>query len=196
MSPDAHAVPLTRAWSRADTLLAKAAATFDGSEDLARRADVASTRGFGAAGIWVAHALSALRPSDVERHAAWWRWGLAKYGACLAAAFAFVAAAWWTGVWPLGLAALLAFYLVEVQMVFLFPVLADGAPNPLRASRDLLQRSGGTIAAVVTVLRLAFVMLTGGVMGRGFVRSWCLGCLAVVHWYVDLGGVSRLELDP
>jgi hypothetical protein len=36
------------------------------------------------------------------------------------------------------------------------------------------------------VIPLAAVMLFGGVVGRGFVRSWCLGCLAVVVWYEDL----------
>ena len=37
-----------------------------------------------------------------------------------------------------------------------------------------------------TVLPLAAVMLFGGLIGKGFVRSWCLGCLAVCIWYEEL----------
>ena len=40
------------------------------------------------------------------------------------------------------------------------------------------------------VLALAFTMLFGGLVGRGFLRSWCLGCLAVCLWYEDLRNAS------
>ncbi len=33
---------------------------------------------------------------------------------------------------------------------------------------------------------LACTMLFGGLAGRGFLRSWCLGCLAVCIWYEGL----------
>ena len=45
---------------------------------------------------------------------------------------------------------------------------------------------------MATVMPLAAVMLAGGFLGRGFVRSWCLGCLAVCLWYEHL----RLEGPP
>ena len=35
-------------------------------------------------------------------------------------------------------------------------------------------------------MQLAAVMLLGGCIGRGFVRSWCVGCLAICIWYEDL----------
>jgi hypothetical protein len=36
---------------------------------------------------------------------------------------------------------------------------------------------------MLIVMRLALVMLFGGFLGGGFVRSWALGCLSVVLWY-------------
>ena len=41
---------------------------------------------------------------------------------------------------------------------------------------------------MLTVIRLASVMLFGGFLGGGFLRSWCLGCLAVAVWYEELRG--------
>ncbi|MBN8226149.1 hypothetical protein JYK02_01350 [Corallococcus macrosporus] len=82
--------------------------------------------------------------------------------------------------------ALPAFYAVEVQGLFLFPVAIDGAPHPWRTARAMLRDVGGTPGAMGTVGVLASVMLLGGLAGRGQVRCWCLGCLAVVLWYEDL----------
>jgi predicted MPP superfamily phosphohydrolase len=85
-----------------------------------------------------------------------------------------------------------AFYAVEAQLVFLFPLVLDGAERPLIASRAWTVRAGGTIAVMAVVLPLALTMLGGGFVGRGFVRSWCLGCLAICLWYEDL----RTDLEP
>ncbi|MBZ4417780.1 hypothetical protein K8638_14910 [Myxococcus sp. RHST-1-4] len=79
-----------------------------------------------------------------------------------------------------------AFYAVEVQGLFLFPLALDGVAHPWRGSRRLLLEAGGTLSAVGTVLVLAAVMLFGGLAGRGWIRCWCLGCLAVVLWYEEL----------
>src|SRR5205823_3911054 len=35
-----------------------------------------------------------------------------------------------------------------------------------------------------------------GIVGRGFVRCWCLGCLAVCLWYEDLRLQSVGESGP
>jgi hypothetical protein len=82
--------------------------------------------------------------------------------------------------------AVLVFYAIEVQMVFLFPLALDGCARPFRTARAWTRRAGGTIAAMRVVLPVAGVMLLGGMVGRGFVRCWCLGCLAVCLWYEDL----------
>jgi len=89
----------------------------------------------------------------------------------------------------------LAFYLVEVQMVFLFPVSLDGSARPFRDARRWTRRAGGTVAALSIVLPVAFTMVFGGLAGRGFVRSWCLGCLAICVWYVQLREAEMLRKE-
>lgn len=73
------------------------------------------------------------------------------------------------------------FYLLEVRRVFDVPLAIDGQ-SPLD-NHALLASSGGVVRRVFTVMTLAAVMCFGGLAGRGFVRSWCLGCAAVVIWY-------------
>jgi hypothetical protein len=112
--------------------------------------------------------------------------GLIKYGLATTAALVWAGAAWAEGLPLLAPFAVLVFYAVEVQMVFLFPLALDGSARPFRTARAWTRRAGGTIAAMRVVLPLAAVMLLGGLVGRGFVRCWCLGCLAVCLWYEDL----------
>src|SRR5262249_37135522 len=38
--------------------------------------------------------------------------------------------------------------------------------------------------------------LFGGLAGRGFLRSWCLGCLAVCLWYEDLCNDPPSDGEP
>jgi hypothetical protein len=52
-----------------------------------------------------------------------------------------------------------------------------------RTSRRWTRKAGGTVAVMIIVIQLAAVMIFGGFVGHGFVRSWALGCLAVVLWY-------------
>lgn len=47
-------------------------------------------------------------------------------------------------------------------------------------------QAGGTLRVMAVVMPIAATMLGGGFVGRGFLRSWCLGCLAVCIWYEDL----------
>jgi len=112
--------------------------------------------------------------------------GTIKYGLSSAAALVCLVAAVWFEQ-PL-LAALIvpAFYAVEAQFVFLFPLALDETPHLWLHSRQLTVAGGGTLAVMGTVLPLAAVMLFGGLAGRGFVRSWCLGCLAVCIWYEEI----------
>lgn len=71
----------------------------------------------------------------------------------------------------------------EARFVFAFPCALDGSSTPLRASHRLLARDRGAPSATVTVARIAAEMLFGGLRGRGFARSWCVGCIAVLLWY-------------
>jgi predicted MPP superfamily phosphohydrolase len=112
--------------------------------------------------------------------------GLIKYVLAGGIALASVVAAFtWHVPWLLPLAAI-AFYAIEAQMVFLFPLALDGSDRPFRAAWRWTRRSGGTITVMQVVLPLACTMLFGGLAGRGFLRCWCLGCLAVCLWYEDI----------
>jgi hypothetical protein len=112
--------------------------------------------------------------------------GLLKYGAStLAGALAATLCArlhWSAAV----VGGVVAFYAAEAQGVFVFPGLAAGSSAPWRESRGLVVSAGGTAAVMARTVLIAVVMLFGGVAGRGFLRSWCVGCLAVVIWYERL----------
>ena len=172
---------------RAVTLLRRAAAMYDGDESLRTAARKAWRGGFGSGAEWMRmafeHVGHATAPTNLRDYH---HLGVVKYmlatGAMMLVATAGV-------VWPvpwLILLSPLAFYAIEVQMLFLFPVALDGSPTPFRDALRLTRRAGGTLAVMPTVMTFAAVMLLGGFAGRGFVRCWCLGCLAVCLWYVDL----------
>ncbi|GAB3834755.1 hypothetical protein GCM10028821_29780 [Hymenobacter jeollabukensis] len=114
------------------------------------------------------------------------RYGWLKYGLCLLAA-ALVAApllAAGHGAWlPL---AGLAFYLAEIHLLFVFPLLLDGHPRPLRRSAALLHRRVGVGPALLTVLPIAAHMLLGLLRPRRPLLHWYAGCLAVLYWYEDV----------
>jgi hypothetical protein len=87
------------------------------------------------------------------------------------------------------------FYAIEAQMVFLFPLALDGSAGPFRESRVWTRQAGGTLEVMRLVLPIAVTMLFGGFVGRGFVRSWCIGCLAVCVWY-ELLRIARRGTFP
>jgi hypothetical protein len=112
--------------------------------------------------------------------------GGVKYTLALAGVLVVAGAAFLLGCWPLLVLCVPVFYAIEAQFVFLFPLALDGTVHPWRESRIWTVRAGGTLAVMRVVLPLAAVMLLGGFVRQGFVRSWCLGCLAVCLWYEDL----------
>jgi len=120
----------------------------------------------------------------VPPRAAWL--GIAKYGLAALAASLAAAIAITAGVWPLALLAIPVFYAVEAPWAFAFPCAIDGDRDPLAASRAIARRAGGTVAVMRVVMPIAAHMLFGGILGRGFLRSWCVGCLAVVLYYDEV----------
>lgn len=76
------------------------------------------------------------------------------------------------------------FYLIEAQLVFLFPLAIEEDASPWRTSWRFTRKAGGTLRVSLVTMYIAWTMLTGGLRGRGFRRSWCIGCIAVVLWYV------------
>lgn len=154
------------------------------------RAKSLSGKGFCGGARWMKEAQNLLRgeKAPLPKHRYEW-YGFLKYGLALLIGTLLTFISY--QVIPLGGALLvfvLSFYAVEAQFVFLFPLLVDGSENPIRESRTLTVKVGGTIQVVSTVLPIAFVMLFGGIFGKGFLRSWCRGCLSVLLWYENAVG--------
>ena len=172
----------------AGSLLARAAERYDHpASKLPAEARRSVRVGFTSASAWMNLALGELRGEAREAPARGAEViGFVKYGASLLAALIPLFLAWETSVWAAALLTVPAFYALEAQWVFAFPLALDGAPRPLRDARAYTLRAGGTLAVMRVVLPIAASMLFGGFVGRGFLRSWCLGCLAVLFWYESL----------
>jgi hypothetical protein len=187
----------------------------DPRHGLARAARVAATGGFSGGAEWMREALRTLRGTAPAARTSFHALGIAKYalasGAAGAAALAAaaVATALATGLDARSsLAAIVspaiafavaigAFYGVEARLVFAFPMALDGSGTPLRDSHRLVRRTMSASRATASVLRIAASMVIGGFAGRGFLRSWCIGCLAVLLWHEQAraaaAGVGRPE---
>lgn len=145
-----------------------------------------SVKGFGGGARWMHQAMRLLGwrlpPfSDTSSHTIR---GFAKYITCLLAAAVGVGACWGSSLWSLApVIGGLVFYMVEAQMVFLFPVVLAGSRAPWCRSYALTQFAGGTWTVMLTVMPIAFRMLTGGLRPEGSIGAWCRGCLAIVIWH-------------
>lgn len=172
----------------AGDLIGRACERFDcATNGLAAAASGAWRGGFAAGGHWMWLALSDLRGAALPTIACNCnRLGVVKYALAIFAASVPIGLAVVLRQPCVAIAAVPVFYAVEVQFVFLFPLALDGCATPFRTSLRWTRLAGGTVAAMRVVLSLAIVMLFGGFVGRGFVRSWCLGCLAVCIWYEDV----------
>jgi predicted MPP superfamily phosphohydrolase len=192
-----HSSPVVTIRVTAPSLLARARDPYDAPGSPFA---LCTACGFTGGAQWMSRALGALRggrdvalPIETSFSAL----GVIKYafaflGALATATFIALTKTWWLS--PL---IVLAFYAVEVQMLFLFPLAIDRDARPFHASRRLMIRScGSTRRAVTTVLPIAAFMLAGGLLGRGFVRSWAIGCLAVCIWYEEARQVPVSACQP
>lgn len=165
-------------------LIRRAAAIYDREDErLPFLARACGWRGFRGGALWMAAAMAELRGTAPAGEGRWEVLGWSKYSAATTVGGLVGAAA---GVVHPALvipAGVVAFYVVESRFVFAFQLSIDGSTSPLRDSFGLTRFWSGD---VLTVMAIAAVMLFGGVRGGGFVRSWCVGCLAVVLWYEDV----------
>ncbi|MBT5816899.1 MAG: hypothetical protein HOI25_01005 [Proteobacteria bacterium] len=134
--------------------------------------------------LWMGGCLAQIRgtPLKPAPSASLTAHGYLKYGLAVCAAALWVALTLpsdWPYLFPLGV---LVFYLVEVNFIFLFPILLDGRKRPMSASFKMT-RNLGYIYALKNLAAITFSMLFGGFTGRGFKRSWLVGCLTVLFWY-------------
>src|SRR5262245_2852661 len=108
-------------------LLRQASVLFDDPESLlASEAPNAGRTLFASGACWMRHALEWIRGAPLA--GASWNFnilGCVKYGLASAGALAFVALAWSSSPWWV-LGVVPAFYAVEAQLVFLFPLALEG----------------------------------------------------------------------
>ena len=169
------------------SLLGEATRRFDATPRLRDGAPAVIRLGFDGAARWTAEALAELRGATVRRlPKGAVRLGVIKYGLATGAALTVLAAAFVLGRPLLIPGVVVAFYLVESTAAFVFPAFADGDHTPFATSRRLVRESGGLVLVASRMIAIAVSMVLGGFFGRGFVRSWCIGCLAVVLWYERL----------
>lgn len=91
--------------------------------------------------------------------------------------------------WPLGITtplAIAAFYIIEVQFCFLFPLIVDNR-KPFFLNSILLTHRVGFWRCLRLVLYFAAYMLTSGYGRKHFLLAWHIGCLAVLLAYEKMG---------
>ena len=151
-------------------------------------------RNFSAGGAWMAEQLyqraGQSLPSEnlPDYHTA----GIIKYGLASLAGIMTIPVIALVG--PLAIPlSILVFYCVEVHLLFLFPLLAEGDETPYHTSVRLCRRIG-VLHCVLTIIPVAIWMLTGLLNIKKPYRSWHIGCLAVIIWYLDFRKTTGYEI--
>jgi len=139
---------------------------------------------FFAGGIWMAEMLAFLRnqpPGAIVHDIPFNRYGYGKYAAATAcfALFLLVSYQFCPLAMPL---AILVFYWIEAQFLFLFPLLIDREHNPIWRSIQLTRRVGN-LYALCNVIPIAAYMLSGLLSREEPLRRWYVGCIAILIWY-------------
>jgi len=164
-------------------LLSDAARIYDEpSNQLQDAARAAIWTGFGGGADWMRKAMGVVRGREPMGRAHFGWLGIGKYGCAGVAALLVLALLWRLQALALP-AAIVTFYTVELRMLFVFPLALDGERAPFVASHQLVIRTLRPSVATAHLICIAARMLIGGLAGFGFVRSWCIGCLAIVLWY-------------
>lgn len=167
---------MSEARPSANALLREANHALDAA--LLEEARAVATEGFAGGGAWMARVLGGHLAGPRATYL-----GTVKYGLATLTGGLLAATLWrWAGPFALVLA-VLGFYAVEAQMVFLFPVAIRGSRAPFRDAFRLTRAAGGTFRVMAVVLPIALTMLFGAPFRGGLVRAWALGCLAIVLYF-------------
>ena len=110
-------------------------------------------------------------------------YGWFKYGLCISACIisAFLLFPLHFLLVPLSI---VVFYFLEVQLLFLFPLLIDQVKQPILTSIKITYHLG-VFKCMGTVMPIAFWMLWGIFSKNQPFRNWHVGALAILIWYKD-----------
>ncbi len=111
------------------------------------------------------------------------QYGFFKYGICLIAFVLFFCFLLHRNIFLTPLS-IVVFYFFEVHFLFLFPLLIDRIPNPIRESIKISYKIG-ILKAMFIVMQLSFFMLIGLFCFKNPFKNWHIGCLCIVIWYED-----------
>jgi hypothetical protein len=109
----------------------------------------------------------------------WYGW--LKYGICCSAFFAALVLFSMVNIFLTPLA-VLVFYFFEVQFLFLFPLLIDNNPQPIRASIRATYQTG-IFTCMKTVIPISIFMLAGLLNLKQPFKNWHIGSMAIIIWY-------------
>ncbi|HWK08354.1 MAG TPA: hypothetical protein VNS58_32230 [Puia sp.] len=141
---------------------------------------------FSAGARWMSDRLNQLDGNHTPAfnpHINYTLYGSLKYGICLLGCGL---SGWWLSKYSMLLTPLsiLVFFLLEVNFLFLFPLLIDNSATPVRGSIRAVFKIG-ILKCVFTVIPIALFMVVGLFRKRETVRNWYIGCLAILIWYND-----------
>lgn len=137
---------------------------------------------FNRGGEWMRMQMSELRLVSIpDRDIPFTFYGLLKYGICLMACF--VSALVLYQINPLIVPiSIIVFYVFEVHLLFLFPLLIDGAERPIYSSIVATYKIG-VFRALLAVMPIGFIMILGLLKREKRLENWYIGCLSVIIWY-------------
>lgn len=118
---------------------------------------------------------------SLERAINFTGYGLLKYLICIGALLASAYGFYEIDPWLLPFS-LIAFYIVEVHFLFLFPLLIDGVKHPVWQSIVITHRIG-LFRVLAKVIPIGLFMMLGLLHVSDPFRNWYKGCLAVLIWY-------------
>ncbi len=139
---------------------------------------------------WMLYCLNHIRNENttLPKGVAFEYYGWGKYLLCSFVALIPLFLSYWLV--PLSI---LLFYLIEVQLLFLFPLLIDGSKNSFKSSWRLT-RQIGTFRAMIVVIPIAIYMLYGMCRRKDCLQHWYVGCLSILILYEEINTNEETSL--
>nr|WP_067054738.1 hypothetical protein [Mucilaginibacter sp. L294] len=144
-----------------------------------------TTQLFACGGLWMQNKMNELDGTNriPIKPIAFNYYGVLKYTACLLALFVSGVMLSFISMWLIPIS-IIVFYVAEVQLLFLFPLLIDGVKHPLTTSIKQTYKTGIS-RAIFNVIPIGFYMVGGLLDVKAPLKKWHIGCLSILIWYRD-----------